>query len=142
VAQIPPELIYSLTAHDIDQPAFIQGSKRKDSFPLFDVHTVHVYSIDGKVTQYRRKSWSDKIPIEPGHTQLSAEYRHGAYHARGTIEFEAKPNAVYELRFKDYHMDHVDFWIVEAESQEPVTGIASATMNGGTTTTTVFVPVN
>lgn len=130
VSEIPPELQYSRKASDIQNPAFIRGTNRKDAFPLFDDHTACVMTIDDKSIMDDRKKWNQELPLEPGHRPIEVLYYHGAFITKARFVLEAKPGAKYEVRFK-VGKQAVDFWIVDLATDTAVTGIERGIMSGG-----------
>lgn len=143
--QIPAELQYTPPVAK-SKVATIQGSQ--DVILLWNDLTAFVIAVDGKRVMSERKGWDNKLPIAAGTRNITVAFQHGVYNAQADLSLNAISGRQYQVRFKsDAQLfganDYCDFWIVDVDTQKPVTDIRRGLIIGNTQTiihNTVFVP--
>lgn len=140
---LPPELIYSPPTSG--PVAFIKGSDRKSSVPIFDHETAYVFAVNGKRTALERKGWSSEIVIPTGPVAIAAAFEQGAYFGVAKFELTPAEGQKFEVRAQTdgkYERRYVEIWIVDAASEKPVTEAVrvSVRQGGGGTFVPIFIP--
>ena len=119
----------AVPAPEIVRTATILGSE--ESSMLLDNFTAFVAAVDGKLVPAGRKGWETPLVIRAGARRLTVEFNRGAFVARAELEFTARAEAAYVLKYDcdaQVYGKHTycDFWISEYATGERVTPVRRA----------------
>lgn len=98
------------------KPATITGSE--ESSTMFDNLTAYVTAVDGQTVAAGRQGWNTPLSLPAGLRRLTVEFSRGVFSARAGLQFTARPEAVYQLKFAtDAEVfgknSYCEFWIVD-----------------------------
>lgn len=135
---LPADLQY-LPPADLVNAASVRGSKEVTKSKLIADRAAVIFNIDGKRNPYlavsetkKREDNSTKpVYLAPGKHQLSVIYVMGGHITRPVnLDFVAKPNTDYEVRFNtdigigwNSRNTYADFWVVDLSSSKVVSPI-------------------
>jgi len=66
---------------------------------MLDNLTVYVVSIDGRTVAAGRDGWSLLLPLKAGPHKLRVAFVRGVFSAQADLEFTAKAEAAYQIKF-------------------------------------------
>jgi hypothetical protein len=117
---IPPEFQYVPPSASILEVATIQGSQENRT--AGNDLTAFVIAVDGKFVMSEQKSWSSALPILPNVRNIAVGFQSDNHNARTDLSLKAKAGQHYQVRSTiDAEGTHCDFWIVDMDTQKPVT---------------------
>ena len=132
---VPPERQYIAPYDQESSLATLVGSQ--EEVILFRNSMAFTTIVDGKLVMSTRKitwkNWSTVIPIQPGLRNITVLFLSaGGYNTHADLQFQAVAGGKYQVRFSSdvgYMASYVggntycDFWIIDVDTQKPVTGI-------------------
>ena len=154
-----PEALKYRSPEQSSMTATIVGSQQVTKSKLLADRTASIYTIDGKrntnLYQQKSSSWEDdlwNIPLvlTSGEHTLGVIYTMGGHITRPVdLTFEAKPSSDYEVQFStdigvgwNSANSYADFWVVDKDSQEIVSGVVRGFTPPQTPTTYVPIVIN
>jgi len=107
----------------VAKPASITGSEETST--MFDNFTAYVAAIDGQPVAAGRTGWNTPLPLPAGPRRLTVAFIRGVFTAQADVNFPARPEAVYQLKFAtDAQIfgksSYCEFWIVDTATGEKV----------------------
>jgi len=92
---------------------------------MFDNFTAYVTAIDGKTVAAGRTGWNVPLPLPAGPRRLTVAFARGQFAAQADMQFFARPEAIYQLKFAtDAQIfgksSYCEFWIVDTATGEKV----------------------
>jgi hypothetical protein len=107
----------------VAKPASIKGSE--ESSTMFDNFTAYVAAIDGQAVAAGRTGWNVPLSLPAGPRRLKVAFIRGVFTAQADIQFQARPEAAYQLKFAtDAQIfgksSYCEFSIVDAATGEKV----------------------
>lgn len=106
------------------KPATLTGSE--ESSTMFDNLTAYVAAVDGKTVAGGREGWKTPLTLAAGPHVLTVEFTRGVFFARAGLQFTARSEGVYQLKFAtDAEVfgknSYCEFWIVDTATGQRVT---------------------
>ena len=92
---------------------------------MFDNFTAYVGAVDGRTVAAGREGWNSALPLPAGPRRLTVNFIRGTFTAQADLQFQARPEAVYQLKFAtDAQIfgknSYCEFWIVDTATGENV----------------------
>jgi hypothetical protein len=105
------------------KPASITGSE--ESSTMFDNFTAYVAAIDGHPVAADRAGWNVPLSLPAGPRRLTVAFMRGVFTARTEVQFQARSEASYLLKFAtDAQIfgknSYCEFWIEDKATGEKV----------------------
>jgi hypothetical protein len=107
----------------VAKPASIVGSEVTST--MFDNFTAYVMAVDGRAVDAERAGWNTPLTLPAGPRRLTVAFVRGVFTAQTDLNFEARPEAAYQLKFAtDAQIfgksSYCEFWIVDTATGEKV----------------------
>jgi hypothetical protein len=107
----------------VAKPATITGSEETST--MFDNFTAYVAAIDGRPVEAGRAGWNTPLTLPAGPRRLSVAFMRGVFTAQADITFDARPEAIYQLKFAtDAQIfgksSYCEFWLIDTATGEKV----------------------
>jgi hypothetical protein len=123
VAEPIPAVVAKPVPVVVAKPALITGSE--ESSTMFDNFTAFVTAIDGRPVTAGRAGWNSPLALPAGPHRVTVAFIRGQFTAQTDVQLQARPAAVYQLKFAtDAQIfgksSYCEFSIVETATGENV----------------------
>jgi len=85
---------------------------------MFDNFTAYITAIDGQPVEAGRAGWNTPLTLPAGPRRLAVSFVRGVFTAKADVQFTARPEAVYQLKFStDAQVfgknSYCEFWVID-----------------------------